>query len=260
MTCNSLDTWAAWAAPVYSASTVRLTRTAAGSVLTLTGVPVELVDVDTADRWWSLLRRSPQTRASYLDGVRRFYSWRAMRDPAAADPTRYLRRPSVARRLPRPVAADVVEHAIGGARQPAVTWLALAAWAGLRRGEIAALRPVDVWHDAGLLTLRIAGKGGRERVVPVPERLAQLLAGYPWPRVSACTVYNGIRAELAAAGDELGAPHRLRHSYATEVYATSTDLLATAQLLGHASVATTQVYAAVSDRRLREVVAGAFVE
>lgn len=224
----------------------------------LAGCEVDTADVDDCDRWWSLLRRSPQTRASYLDGVRRFYSWRQMRDPSRLDPTRYLTRPVVRRRLPRPVSAAVVEHALSVASQPAVTWLGLAAWAGLRRSEIAALRPADVWHEAGRLTLRVAGKGGRERVVPVPERLAQLMAGYEWPTVSGDTVYRAVRESLAAAGEPTGAPHRLRHSYATDVYAASTDLLAVAQLLGHASVATTQVYAQVSDEHLRGVVSRAF--
>lgn len=250
--------WGAWAEAVYAPSTVRLTRVAARSVRDLAGVDVEAADVDDVDRWWTLLRRSPQTRVSYLDGLRRFYSWRATRDPHQLDPTRYLARPAPRRRLPRPVDAAVVEHALAITPQPAVTWLGLAAWAGLRRSEIAALRPRDVWADHGGLTLRIAGKGGRERVVPVPERLGQLLAGYGWPQVSASTVYVHVRRALSAAGDPAGAPHRLRHSYATEVYGSSTDLLAVAALLGHETVATTQVYAQVSDRHLRGVVTGAF--
>ena len=231
-----------------------MTLVASRSMEDLAGCDPDTADVDDCDRWWSLLRRAPQTRVSYLDGVRRFYSWRQKRDPSSLDPTRYLQRPVVRRRLPRPVQPAVVEHALASAAQPAVTWLGLAAWAGMRRSEIAALRPADVWHEAGGLTLRVCGKGGRERVVPVPERLAHLLAGYPWPEVSASTVYVAVRRELAAAGDTAGAPHRLRHSYATDVYAASTDLLAVAQLLGHSSVATTQVYAQVSDRHLRGVV------
>lgn len=259
MNAITIDSWRVWAAAVYSPATVRLTGTAARSLVELVDEPAEHADVDELDRWWSLLRRSPQTRASYLDGLRRFYSWRATRDPRQQDPTRYLVRPVVRRRLPRPIAAPVVEHALAAAGQPAATWLGLAAFAGLRRSEIAALRPRDVWHERGGLTLRIVGKGGRERVVPVPDRLAQLLAAYPWPTVSADTVYAHVRAALAAAGEHDGAPHRLRHSYATEVYAGSTDLLVLAQLLGHASVATTQVYAQVSDERLRGVVSAAFV-
>ena len=115
-----------------------------------------------------------------------------------------------------------------------------------------------MWADHGGLTLRIAGKGGRERVVPVPEALAQLLAGYSWPTVSASTVYVHVRRALAAAGDAAGAPHRLRHSYATEVYGSSTDLLAVAALLGHETVATTQVYARVEQTQLRRLVTDVF--
>ena len=56
--------------------------------------------------------------------------------------------------------------------------------------------------DGGRLVLRVVGKGGRERAVPVPDRLGQLLAGYGWPAVSASTVYVAVRAALAAAGFE----------------------------------------------------------
>ena len=258
MTRNTLDDWCGWAAAVYAPGTVRMTRVAARSLLDLTGVPVELADTDAADAWWRLLRRRPQTRASYLDGLRRYYSWRHTRTHEP-DPTRYLQRPTVARGLPRPIPLGTVELAIGLAGQPVATWLGLGVYAGLRRSEIAALRPGHVWHDAGQVALRIAGKGGRQRLVPVPDTLGRLLAGYGWPTVSASSVYVGVRAALAAAGEPDGAPHRLRHTYACELYAGSGgDLLAVAGLLGHASVATTQVYARVEQTQLRRLVAGVF--
>lgn len=259
MTRNTLDTWQGWAGSVYAPGTVRMTLVAARSLAGLTGVSVEQAGTDTCDAWWRLLRRSPQTRASYLDGLRRYYSWRATRAPELLDPTRYLERPSVARGLPRPIPAGTVQLAIGLAPQPVCTWLALGAYAGLRRSEIAGLRPEHVWHDAGTLALRVTGKGRRERLVPVPETLARLLAGYPWPAVSASSVYVAVRAALADAGEPGGAPHRLRHTYACELYAGSGgDLLAVAELLGHASVATTQVYARVEQPRLRQLVADVF--
>lgn len=247
-----------WAGSVYAPATVRMTLVASRSVRDLVGVDVDSLDVDSADRWWALLRRSPQTRASYLDGLRRYYQWRQLRHPDRGDPTRLLTRPVVRRRLPRPVSPAVVEHALAVSDQPVVTWLALAAWAGLRRSEVAALRPADVWVDGARLALRVRGKGGRERVVPVPPRLATLLASYDWPDVGVDTIYRGVRGALDAAGDPAGAPHRLRHSYASELYSQSGDLLAVASLLGHASVSTTQVYAQVSGGHLRDVVERVF--
>lgn len=259
MSSNGLDSWVTWAAAAYAPATVRLTRVAARSVLDLTGVHAEHADTDTLDAWWRLLRRSAQTRASYLGGLRRYYSWRQTRDALALDPTRYLQAPRVSRGLPRPVALGVVEVAIGLAGQPVSTWLGLGAYAGLRRSEIAALRPEHVWCDAGQLCLRVRGKGGRQRLVPVPEQLAQLLAGYPWPTLSAHSVYAGVRAALAAAGEPDGAPHRLRHTYASQLYAGSGgDLLAVAELLGHASVQTTMVYARVDAARLSRLVCAVF--
>jgi site-specific recombinase XerD len=137
-------------------------------------------------------------------------------------------------------------------------WVALAALGGLRRREIAELRPGDVHRDDdGGTWLRVAGKGGRARMVPMVPLAAQLLHAYSWPQVSPSTVGRKVGQAMRAAGVDATC-HQLRHACATSVLAADRDVSAVQALLGHASVATTMVYAQVQTDRVRQAVHSAF--
>lgn len=252
-----LPAWTSWATGSYSTHTIRQTTVAAASLIRLTGVPVESATAADLDRWWQLIPMDPATRGAYLSGLCRFYRWRLLRDPAASDPTRYLTRPRLPRRLPRPVSAAAVEVAVAATAQPCRTWIAVAAWAGLRRAEIAGLSPGHVHVDGTTLSLRITGKGGRQRLIPVPPRLATVLAGYGWPIRTAGHVGDQVATCLRRLGIDATC-HQLRHYYATELYRATGDVLAVSTLMGHASVATTQVYAQVDDQHLAALVMETF--
>ncbi len=140
---------------------------------------------------------------------------------------------------------------------------------GLRIAEAMAL-------DAGLLplgdTLRVRGKGGKERVVPVLPAVRQAIEEYaaacPWPlgahdplfrgarggRLSADMLRRSVRAARARLGlpDSL-TPHALRHSFATHLLAGGADLRSLQELLGHASLSSTQIYTDVDAARLLDV-------
>jgi integrase/recombinase XerC len=145
--------------------------------------------------------------------------------------------------------------------------------AGLRVGELVALDVRDV--DLTRAEVRVLGKGGKERVVPLPGAARLALAAWLAPRrrpgVLGEPLFVALRARKGEAPRRLDArdvrrrlaqrarsaglsdrvhPHRLRHSYATHLLDMGADLRAIQELLGHASLSTTQKYTAVSAERL----------
>lgn len=154
--------------------------------------------------------------------------------------------------LPRPAPETVVASV---KRQPErVRFMAmLAAHAGLRAGEIAVVHSRDLRGD--LLTVH--GKGRRERIVPIehPEllRMLQRVEGWAFPnlRTRGPLTAGHVSRLLSEAMPTGWTAHNLRHRYATAAYDGSMDLLAVAELLGHASVQTTQIYVKVSANKLR---------
>jgi len=144
---------------------------------------------------------------------------------------------------------------------------------GLRASELVTLRLENVDANAGFLY--VLGKGGKERVVPVAEAALAALAGYMagarpgflGKRVSSAlflsrrgkqitrqTLWNRIRRWALSAGiEERISPHTLRHSFASHLLAGGADLRAVQAMLGHADIATTQIYTHVTPERLRDV-------
>lgn len=143
--------------------------------------------------------------------------------------------------------------------------LVLAAEAGCRRAEIAAARREDLEIGVKGACLRIVGKGSHARMVPISDSLARLIADRPAGWLFPSTVagqhlapaYVGQLMSALLPGDWTA--HTLRHRFATAAYAVDHDLRAVQELLGHASVATTQVYTAVPDGAKRRAASGAAV-
>jgi integrase/recombinase XerC len=163
---------------------------------------------------------------------------------------------------PREVATFVAD--LRTARDRAIALLMLLG--GLRAGEVRALRLAEV--DQGLRRVRVTGKGGRQRVVPVDRAFFTELAAYlraerpPGCRTAECfVVLRGptaggpltepglrriFRSHRASAGTPRVRPHRLRHTYGTELAAAGIDLLVLRELMGHASPETTAGYVHLS--------------
>lgn len=185
---------------------------------------------------------------SEISHIAQFYVWARRAGYDVHDPTD-VERPKLPRRLPRPVPADSVDQALVLAEPPMSVVIGLAADAGLRCCEIARLQWSDV--DLGAGRIHVAGKGGRDRIVGIPRRLAVQLAGLDdvigpvigvdWTphRVS----YRTSRY-LRSIGIDATA-HRLRHSYATRLLEQSGGRIRVVQqALGHATVSTTELYLA----------------
>lgn len=220
------------------------------------GMPLEQLDELSARRWWrSLTRRglSPATRGIYLSHARAFYAWAMRQDVVTLDPTRKLVSPKRPRGVPRDLDPGAVVAVIQ--RAPARTALAMALmlWGGLRCAEVARVRGQDViTRDAGDVVLRVYGKGGTERVVKLPSWLADAVRargnGWTFPSVKGAgpvcspTVGTWVATTLRAGGIDATA-HQLRHTNATTIYRRTGDVLLLQAHLGHATLATVQVYA-----------------
>ncbi|MCZ6464993.1 MAG: tyrosine recombinase XerC [Proteobacteria bacterium] len=237
--------------------------------------------------------RSPATLGRKLAAVRAFFRYLLREGEIANDPTAGLPAPKTPRRLPRPLAVDDCEvlmlsrlegAEIGAKDRKRVRELRdralveLLYGTGIRVGELVALDVRDL--DAGLAEVRVTGKGRVERVVPIPRMAREALAAYlderRRPGVLAEPLFTSlhrrrenaarprrlgdrdVRRVLRERGREAGIaervhPHRLRHSFATHLLDMGADLREIQELLGHASLSTTQKYTAVSAERLRQV-------
>jgi integrase/recombinase XerC len=181
-----------------------------------------------------------------------------------------MRGPRVKKGLPRPITPDeavglaamVEENAAQdwtGARDAAVLYLLYGA--GLRIAEALSLRGAD-WPFADRLT--ITGKGDKQRVIAilpvVREAVAAYLEACPWPLERDGPLFRGAKGGALAAGivqkavararpalglPDSATPHALRHSFATHLLSAGADLRSLQELLGHASLSSTQVYTKV---------------
>lgn len=198
---------------------------------------------------------APESRKSVRSSLRGFYQWAENVGHVEVDPSRKLPKVPVPQGLPHPAPTPIVDDALGRADARVLLMLKLAAYAGLRRAEIAGLHTNDVIGD----TLRVRGKGGKVREIPAHSALVAALSTLP-PGFVFPGKDNGhlspdwvgrLMAEVLGSG---WTAHSLRHRFATRAYAADRDLLTVQQLLGHSSVATTQRYTQVPDDARRRAV------
>ena len=206
-----------------------------------------------ATAWLAGHSWSAATRRQILTSLAAFYSWGGHDNPAAA-----ITRPRQPRYSARPIPAQVLADALAAATGDDYWLLRLLATTGLRRSEAARLNSDQL--DAGWLT--VTGKGGVVRRVPVPDDVAHWIRGrrgwvFPMPE-------GGHRQPLGIAGIVRRltghGPHSIRHHYATTVYAAGHDMRAVQELLGHASISTTQIYVQTDRAALRLAASAAWSE
>jgi integrase len=217
----------------------------------------------TADDLAAYLARplAQESRRAYRAHFRSFYGWALEDGRIEVNPARKLPGVRVARGLPRPVSDEDLSTALAVADARMRCWLLLMALAGLRCIEVANLHPPDVIRardGSGSLYLREC-KGGGTATMPAHPAILQALDEMPmrdgeWWTCRPNYVSREVSVFLHAAGVNATA-HQLRHFAGTAWYrASGYDLLATSRLLRHASVATTQIYAALDETRPAEVV------
>ena len=229
--------------------------------------------------------RHPATLGRKLAAIRTFFRFLVRDGHCPLDPTAGISAPRTPKRLPNPLPVDdcvvLAEHerpAEGEPDEKALRDRALVELlygGGLRVGEVSALNVRDVDLHRG--DVRVSGKGGKERVVPLPsaarDALGVYLARRRAPGLLAQPLFTALRPRrdgprrlgvrdirriLGARARRAGIagrvhPHRMRHSYATHLLDMGADLREIQELLGHASLSTTEKYTAVSTERLMEV-------
>jgi site-specific recombinase XerD len=223
-------------------------------------------DVDDAQRWWDARDgQAVRTRARALSCVRSFYKWALRHDMILQDPTRRLDAPSLPKGAPRYITKDQL-GVLREKLEPDLKRAALlGAWAGLRVSEAAALMWGDV--DTELMRINVRhGKGDKARPVGMASLLLDELAPVYADNVnvvtgteqvqSAATLQRRINRAIARAGVD-ATFHQLRHRFGTITYGVTGDPLAVAAAMGHSSLETTRIYAAVSDDALARVAAAA---
>jgi integrase/recombinase XerC len=243
---------------------------------------VDLLGVNAADLRAFLAHRrgsglGPSSAARELSGVRAFLKYAADVEGSHAQLPR-TRAPKKPRTLPRPAAPnEAMELAENAAEAASAPWigardlaiLLLLYGAGLRVAEAMSLtaRALPIGT-----TLRVTGKRSKTRIVPIVPAVREAIDEYvrqcPYPISGDAPLFVGarggrlnpdlVRRSVAAARRRLGlpetlTPHALRHSFATHLLARGADLRALQELLGHASLSSTQIYTAVDAARLLDV-------
>jgi integrase/recombinase XerC len=199
----------------------------------------------------------PNSRKSMISSIRAFYGWAQRTGRRTDNPAAGLAPVRVPPGIPRPVPEKVLRVALEQADEETTLMLLLGGYAGLRRAEIARVHSDDV-TDLGLA---VRGKGGRMRLVPIHPLLAPRLAGldhgwaFPSPvRPGQPVSPDYIEDRITRVLPPPHTVHTLRHRFATRAYAGSHDIRVVQRLLGHSSIATTQIYVQVDDDALRDAV------
>jgi integrase/recombinase XerC len=232
---------------------------------------------------------SRPSMARKLSCLRTFFAYACTEGICKEDPTTTISSPKLPRRLPRPLtqpeAARLLDQHEPATGRPEIALRNLAILetlygGGIRASELVGLdlHDVDLWQGM----LKVMGKGGKERLVPVGSKAVEALGGYIGSaraklraggsggssiadkdlnavflntrggRMTRRSLQRIVEASAAAAGLD-ASPHTWRHSYATHLLERGADLRSVQELLGHTSLRSTQVYTKVSSERLRAV-------
>ena len=219
---------------------------------------------------------SPRTAARRLSALRQFFRFLAREGQRADDPTELLDSPRQPASLPKALRVEEVKALLEAAatlpekRAPlAVALLELLYCSGLRASELVTLPANALSQEAPLILVR--GKGGKERLVPISERARAAVLALRDPKKPSRFLFPSraaaghltrqglvllVREAALAAGLPPGrvSPHVLRHSFASHLLEGGADLRSLQMLLGHADIATTQIYTKVLEERLKLLV------
>lgn len=267
-----------------SPATVRAYRSDIHDLASATGDPqLSEVDVETLREWlWTATKRGDarSTIARRTAAARGFFSWAVESGLLSLDPSVRLVAPKRGRSLPRIATSDNLATVLDEARDAASSGDPLALrdhalvemlyGAGIRVSELCGLDIDDI--DRHRLTARVTGKGSKDRVVPFGTPAAKALDAYlvrarpvlvsgtepggavfvgaRGGRIGARAVYDIVSRLVTPILGATAGPHALRHSAATHMIDGGADLRTVQELLGHASLGTTQIYTHVSSERL----------
>lgn len=221
----------------------------------------------------------PRSQARIISGVRSFFKFMLLEDYIEADPTELLELPKLGKHLPDVLSVDEIDTIINaidlskpeGQRNRAIIETLYSC--GLRVSELCNLRLSNLYLDEGYL--RITGKGDKTRLVPISDRATHELANWFADRchlaikpgcedyvflslrrgssLSRIMIFHIIKELVELTGiHKTVSPHTFRHSFATHLLEGGANLRAIQKMLGHESIATTEIYTHIDRSRLRE--------
>lgn len=221
----------------------------------------------------------PRSMARILSGIRSFYRFLFIEKEITSDPTELLESPKIGRHLPEVLSIEEIDAMIEavdmtmveGCRNRAI--LEMLYSCGLRVSELCSLKLSDLYLEEGFI--KVAGKGDKERLVPISQRAVDELwawfdrrcqirikPGYEdyvfvsyrrGKALSRITVFYWVKEVALAAGVlKKISPHTFRHSFATHLLEGGANLRAIQEMLGHESIATTEIYTHIDRSRLRK--------
>ena len=225
---------------------------------------------------------SHRSQARMLSGIRSFYQYLILEDMMAADPTELVEGPKTGQYLPEVLSYEEIRSMIDsidrshpqGTRNVAIIETLYAC--GLRVSELTGLLISNIYPD--LQFLRVIGKNNKERLVPIGDEALHQIKLYlegdrnrmmnidpsskdilflnrRGKKLSRVMIFNIIKDTAANAGvTKIISPHSLRHSFATHLVEGGADLRAVQEMLGHASITTTEIYTHLNADYLRETV------
>jgi len=245
-------------------------------------IPVKDLEAANVRRFIAQLHSkglAPRTLALVLSAWRGWFRWLVRHRGFGANPVLGIRAPKAAKPLPKALSVEQAERLLSpedesspwSLRDRAMFELLYSS--GLRLAELVALDLGDGRLDIGQGEVTVTGKGSKTRTVPVGARAREALAAWISVRNSVAVAHvkalfvgtRGKRIAPAVVGQRLQAwaqrrglgarvhPHMLRHSFATHVLQSSQDLRAVQEMLGHASISTTQVYTHLDFQALAKV-------
>lgn len=246
------------------------------------GDPLQ-VDRDTIERYLGAVLETgkPSSAARRLSALKRFYRFAVQQGACSANPTHLVRTPRQTRKIPRSLSEQDVETLLQtpdtrtplGLRDRALLETLYAA--GLRVSELVRLQVDQVNLQQGVV-LVVAGKGRKDRIVPLGEEAVVWLERYlqhsrpqllgthlcdalflsqQGRAMTRQTVWHRIKKLAQAAGISVAhlSPHTLRHAFATHLVTHGADLRTVQMLLGHANLSTTEIYTHVANARLQQL-------
>jgi len=222
---------------------------------------------------------SPRSSARFLSAARSFYRWALREGHIVEDPTLRIESPKQGRPLPKSLSETDVERLLGAPDLELAlefrdrTMLEMLYACGLRVSELVGLQVEQVGLNQGIV--RVLGKGGKERLVPMGEEALDWLIQYMrGPRIellkgqSSNVLFPSNRSRemtrqtfwyrIKLYGERAGiqthlSPHTLRHAFATHLLNHGADLRVVQMLLGHSDLSTTQIYTHVAKQRMQEL-------
>ncbi|MCR4921470.1 MAG: site-specific tyrosine recombinase XerD [Bacteroidaceae bacterium] len=248
------------------------------------GIDFRQVTLEELDRFAGTLYDigiQPRSIARILSGVRSFYRFLLMEKEIDADPTELLESPRIGKHLPEVLSLEEIDAIIAatsptkpeGTRDRAIIEMLYSC--GLRVSELCNLHMSELYLEEGYI--RVRGKGRKERLVPIGEeairRLRQwfvvrqdiqakpgeedfvFISPVRGRRLSRISIFVNIKAYAKAASITKDiSPHTFRHSFATHLLEGGANLRAIQAMLGHESIATTEIYMHIGQQHLREAI------